>query len=65
MAAVNFGLNACWVGYLDIARASQILNLPDHIACLYLMPVGYADDKPEKIERKPLEELVFYDEWMS
>ena len=65
LAAVNYGLNACWVGYLDIARASQILNLPEDIVCLYLMPVGYADEEPEKIERKPLEELVFYDGWES
>ncbi len=63
LSAINYGLNACWVGYLDVKKASQILNLPEDIVCLYLMPLGYADQKPEDIERKPLKELVFYDKW--
>jgi len=63
LAAVNYGLRACWIGYLDVGKASQILHLPDDVACLYLMPIGYAAEAPEAIERKSLEEIVFYNRW--
>ncbi len=63
VAEDNFALSGCWVGYLDIKKASEILNLPDDIVCLFLMPLGYAAEKEEKNEKKSLEELVFYDKW--
>ncbi len=63
LAAISYGLNACWIGYLDIKKASKILNLPDDVVCLYLMPLGYAAKEPEKKARKTLEELTFYDQW--
>jgi nitroreductase len=63
LAATNYGLSGCWVGYLDIRKATKILNLPDNIVCLFLMPLGYAAEKKEKKDKKSLEELVFYDRW--
>jgi len=63
LAAVNHGLHACWVGYLDVAKASRLLHLPDDVACLYLMPIGYAAEDPKAIERKTLDEIVFYNRW--
>ncbi len=65
LAAVSHGLSACWVGYLDVARASRILGLPDDVACLYLMPIGYAAEAPGEVERKRLEEIVFHDRWLQ
>lgn len=65
LAAVDRGLSACWVGCLDIARASRALGLPDSVSCLYLMPVGYAGEKPQPIERKAMEEIVFKDRWVG
>lgn len=63
LAAVNRGLRACWIGYLDTEKASKILNLPDYISCMYLLPIGYAAEEPKEIQRKPLEEIVFYEKW--
>lgn len=63
LTAVSFGLSACWVGYLDVRKASKILNLPDDIVCLYLMPVGYAASEAKPIERKSVEEVSFVDYW--
>ena len=63
LAAVDLGLGACWVGYLDIAQASKLLQLPDHVACLFLMPIGYPAEVPEDIERKSIDQIVFRDRW--
>lgn len=63
LAAVSAGLSGCWVGYLDTDRASQILDLPEKVVCLFLLPIGYADETPEGVERRPLQELTFHDAW--
>ena len=65
LAAVNRGLNACWVGYLDIQKSSEILNLPKDIVCLFLMPIGYAKERPKEIMRKSKHDIVFYEKWSS
>jgi len=63
LAAVNRGLNACWVGYLDIKKAGEILALPEDIVCLFLMPIGYKDEKPKDIKRKSKDEILFHEKW--
>ncbi|MGD1118006.1 MAG: nitroreductase family protein [Dehalococcoidales bacterium] len=63
LTVVNYGLSACWIGLLDIRKASKILNLPEKYACLFLMPVGYADQEPRQITRKAVEEIAFKDSY--
>ncbi|MEC9487962.1 MAG: nitroreductase family protein, partial [Halanaerobium sp.] len=62
-AAVNYGLSACWIGHLDIEKASKILNLPDDMACHFLMPLGYPAEEPGSLARKPFSEIVFCEQW--
>ena len=59
-AAAN-GLSSCFIGWLDVEKASDILRLPDDIRCLFLLPIGYADEQPAPQRRKSLEEISFYD----
>jgi len=63
LTAVSHGLSACFVGYLDTDKASEILNLPENMVCLFLLPVGYADETPIDKELKSIEEISFYDKW--
>jgi nitroreductase len=63
LAAASFGLGSCWVGHLDIAVANRILNLPADHACLFLMPIGYPDEKPAGRTLRPIDQCVFYDRW--
>lgn len=65
LAAVSRGLSACWVGHLDTRAASQILGLPDDMACLFLMPIGYAAEEPPPRRTRTVEECVFYDRWTA
>lgn len=63
LTAVSHGLSACFIGYLDINKANEILNLPNDITCLFLLPVGYPDELPEEIERKSIEDISFKNIW--
>jgi hypothetical protein len=49
------------IGCMDIAHAGRILDLPDDIACLYLMPVGHPGAEPDEESKKALNEILFFD----
>lgn len=63
LAAANLGLGTCWIGAFDPDAAREILGLPNTVEPIAFTPLGYpADDlKPKK--RKPLSELVRYENW--
>jgi nitroreductase len=61
LTAVSLGLASCWIGHLDVRRASTILGLPDDVVCLFLLPVGYAAQPPRPLTRKPLAAISFRD----
>ena len=61
LSAVNYGLSACWIGLLDVKKASGILDLPQEYACTFLIPIGYAAEDPRKIKRKAVEDIAFQD----
>jgi nitroreductase len=63
LIAASHGLSSCWIGYLDVDKATKILNLPQNLACLFLLPVGYADEIPNERNLKNIEEISFYDTW--
>lgn len=63
LTAVSHGLSACFIGYLDVEKASEVLNLPKHLSCLFLLPVGYADEIPKQKNVKSIGEIAFYDKW--
>ncbi len=63
LTAVAHGMSACFIGYLDTERASRILNLPEYLSCLFLLPVGYADEVPRQKEQKSMNDVLFYDQW--
>lgn len=65
LTAVSHGLSACFVGYLDVDKASKILDLPNHLSCMFLLPVGYADEIPDQKNLKSIDEISFYDKWVG
>ena len=63
LTAVSHGLSACFIGYLDTEKAAEVLQLPEHIACLFLLPVGYAADDVSPPLKKSISEISFTDTW--
>jgi nitroreductase len=63
LAAADQGLGTCWIGAFDAAAAREVLGLPDGVEPVAFTPLGYPADQPGPKERKPLAELVRYEEW--
>jgi len=63
LQAADLGLGSCWIGSFDSGEVRQILAIPEDIAIIELMTLGYpADSKPEP-KREPMEKIVCYDTW--
>ena len=63
LTAVSHGLSACFIGWLDTDKASEILRLPLNIVCLYLLPVGYPNEAVQPQAKKSIKEISFTDIW--
>lgn len=63
LTVVNEGIAACFVGAFNDNEVSKILKLPKHVKPIGIIPVGYADEPPEKFARMSLEEIVHYERY--
>jgi nitroreductase len=63
LAAHASGLGTCWVGAFDDQKVSSILNLPDHIKPIAIIPMGYPAKTPHQSSRIPIQELIHFDKW--
>ena len=62
LAAANLGLGTCWIAAFDPAAARQVLALPDGVEPIAFTPLGYPADSPRPKQRKPLADLVRYED---
>lgn len=67
LAATSLGLGTCWVCKFDAKKVSELLNLPDNIEPIALLPIGYPVDskdcnRHDKL-RKPHNEIIFYNQF--
>jgi nitroreductase len=58
LAAMAFGLGTCWIHMFEQERVHELLKLPDNIAVVSLLTVGYPDQDPPPRPRMPLESLI-------
>ena len=58
LAAYALGLATCWVGAFQEEKARRVLNLPDDLRPVAIIPVGHAAEKPALSPRRPLSEVV-------
>lgn len=66
LKATELGLGSCWVGWFNDKQVKRILNIPRRVRVSALLAIGYPLDPPrEGHNRKPLEEILFIDEWKS
>lgn len=58
LAAHAMGLAACWVGAFREKSVVEILELPEHLRPVALVPVGLPAQEPRTPPRRPVEEIV-------
>lgn len=60
LAAVSLGLSSCWVGSFEEKEVSKMLDLPENLVPVAIIPVGYTDEETREKIRKSLEEITIW-----
>lgn len=63
LAATELGLGTCWIAAFDPDAAREILKLPPGVEPIAFTPLGYPADQPGEKKRKPLSQMIRYDQW--
>jgi nitroreductase len=63
LAAVEEGLGTCWIGVTDEREIRKVLAIPPSVQARMIMILGYPDVSPDAKPRKPLEEVVCFEEY--
>jgi len=63
LMAHSLGLGTVHVGRFDAEKAAHILELPENVVVVEIIPLGYADEVPAMRPRKELSDIVFHDKY--
>jgi nitroreductase len=63
LQATELGLATCWIGSFEVEKVRTILGIPDDIAIIELMALGYPADEQKEAKREAIEKIVCYDKW--
>jgi nitroreductase len=63
LAATELGLGTCWIGSFETEKVREILNIPEDVAIIELMTLGYPAEGGRQSGREPIENIVCYDQW--
>jgi nitroreductase len=63
LAATAEGLGTCWIGAFDQDQVREVLGIPESVKVVAVMTLGYPADSPRPKSRKPVAEIVCYDQW--
>lgn len=63
LQATELGLATCWIGSFYPEKVKSILNIPNDIAIVELMALGYPADRPNMSGREPVEKIACLETW--
>lgn len=63
LAAHSLGLGTLHVGAFDAKRAAEILEVPDGVKVIELIPLGYPLEVPPAPSRKELKDFVYFEKY--
>lgn len=63
LQATAEGLGTCWIGSFFPEQVRKILCIPEDVAVIELMTLGYPADEARAKMREPVERIVSYDKW--
>jgi nitroreductase len=63
LQAVELGLGTCWVRWYDDNKVKEILDIPDFVEVIALMPVGVPDEDPGQRPRLSIDQIVYNEKY--
>jgi len=63
LQATYLGLGTCWIGSFSPEKVRPILGIPNDIAVIELMAVGYPANGRRETTREPIEKIACYEKW--
>jgi nitroreductase len=63
LQAAQLGLATCWLGSFYPDKVRPIVSIPQDVAIIELMVLGYPSDKQKEPKREPMEKIVCYEQW--
>ncbi len=63
LQAVEIGLGTCWVRWYEDDKVKEILDIPEHVEVMALLPVGVPDEEPSPRPRLSLDKIVYSDKF--
>jgi len=63
LAATAEELATCWIGSFYPEKVRKVLDIPENIEIIELMPIGYPADKETHKPRENIEKTVCYERW--
>lgn len=58
LSAVNEGLGAGFVGAFHDKKVQEVLDLPEEIRPIGIIPIGYCAEGPHKVERRSKKDII-------
>ena len=58
LQAVEIGLGTCWVRWYEDNKVKEILDIPEHVEVMALLPIGVPGEDPSRRPRLELDQLV-------
>ncbi|MBO8180183.1 MAG: nitroreductase family protein [Archaeoglobus sp.] len=63
LAVTALNLGAVWVGAFDEEQVSEILELPEHVRPMAIIPIGHPAENPAPRNRYPVSMLTHFEKW--
>jgi nitroreductase len=63
LQAAELGLATCWIGSFYPEKVRPIVGIPEDVAIIELMAVGYPADSKKEPNRQAIEKVVCYEKW--
>ena len=63
LAAHALGLGTVHVGMFDVDEVAKLLGIPENVAVVEIMPLGWPDEEPPARPRRDVSEFVFYEKY--
>jgi len=58
LVAHSLGLGTCWIGAMDEAEVKRILDIPNHLRPISMIPLGYPASRPKMPARKETKDIA-------